>query len=213
MPVVAINNIGRGRVMTIASDSFWKYAFRTGGDEELRGVYYRFWKRSIRWLINDNEFKQIKLKLSKLVIFPNDTITIKATVFYNDFANVPIKNIKLIYEKENKKSKLLTLNGNNGLYYSQFTAPEPGNYKIKLTVTDRGKDILSEQTLLLVKNPEAEEKRNISINKRNLPGKLTNKIPDNSIINLVNNSEKIITLEAYIVVMRFVLNLGLLSLL
>ena len=195
MAVVSVNKVGRGRVLSIATDSFWKYAFLTGDNEELRGLYYKFWRRSIRWLINDKEFKQVKLRLSKLVVLPGDKVKVSVNAFYNNSTYVPMKNIILSVIDSFGKSYSLAVTGANGLYSAVINAPSFGSYKVKLTVKNGNEDIASDESFLLVKNPEAEEKRITSISLTTLPGNIITEIPYDKLRKLLTEDEsgKIVT--------------------
>jgi hypothetical protein len=56
MAVLAYQRYGRGKVMTVASDGLWRWAFLPPRLEAYKPVYGQFWGQLIRWLISGSEF-------------------------------------------------------------------------------------------------------------------------------------------------------------
>ncbi len=60
-PLIAVREAGKGRVMTIATDSLWKWKFSQEGEQGSGKYYQLFWERSLRWLMRDPEMKSVSL--------------------------------------------------------------------------------------------------------------------------------------------------------
>ncbi len=61
LPVVAVAEPGRGRVLAVATDTLWHWALPhvgAGGDD---AVYRDFWTRALRWLVHDPELELVRL--------------------------------------------------------------------------------------------------------------------------------------------------------
>ncbi len=90
LPVLAVWDKGKGRVMAIASNTTWRWSFLMSGMG--RGSYYynRFWQKSIRWLIKAPEFKLVNLQSDKRTYIVGDEIRLKVTILnehYQPYAN------------------------------------------------------------------------------------------------------------------------------
>jgi len=91
-PVVAVTEAGEGRVMTVMTDSTWRWGF----SEELKGsnLYAPFMNNAIRWLIQDPELELVRLELSDDAPNPGTTVQMRAMVFdtnYQPAANFPVE--------------------------------------------------------------------------------------------------------------------------
>jgi len=56
MAVLAYQRYGRGKVMTVAGDGLWRWAFLPPRLQGYESVYGEFWGQVIRWLISGSEF-------------------------------------------------------------------------------------------------------------------------------------------------------------
>ena len=60
LPVIAVREAGKGRVLTVGSDSTWRWAFEGAG---ARRPYERFWESAIRWLVRDPALSLLRLEV------------------------------------------------------------------------------------------------------------------------------------------------------
>ena len=65
VPVVAVRNFGQGRVLSIFTDTTWRWDFKSFGQGQDNRNYYKFWGNAIRWLIRDPELKTIRVRTDK----------------------------------------------------------------------------------------------------------------------------------------------------
>lgn len=92
MPVIAIAERGEGRVMTLTSDSSWRWGFEHVGNGGTQREYQHFWNNAIRWLIQDPELKLVRLDLNADVISPQATLDATIRVFSPDYS--PATNVE-----------------------------------------------------------------------------------------------------------------------
>ncbi|MEO6950703.1 MAG: glutamine amidotransferase [Polyangia bacterium] len=64
LPIIAVREAGKGRVLTVGSDSTWRWAFE-GPATGTRRPYERFWESAIRWLVRDPALSLLRLELDK----------------------------------------------------------------------------------------------------------------------------------------------------
>lgn len=92
MPVVAVSEVGDGRVMSLTSDSTWRWAFENVGDGGTSREYQVFWNSTIRWLIKDPELKLIDVEVPEDVHPPGEPLDITVRISNPDYT--PAKNTK-----------------------------------------------------------------------------------------------------------------------
>ncbi len=61
LPVVAVAEPGRGRVLAVATDTLWHWALPYVGAGGEDAVYRDFWTRALRWLVHDPELELVRL--------------------------------------------------------------------------------------------------------------------------------------------------------
>jgi hypothetical protein len=91
MPVVAASEAGEGRVLTVMTDSTWRWTF----SEELKGssIYSPFLQNAIRWLTRDPELELIRVEVSESQPTTKANVTIRVQVYdtnYNPAPNYPV---------------------------------------------------------------------------------------------------------------------------
>jgi uncharacterized membrane protein len=105
--IINIFQFQQGRVMSIATDSMWKWAF----DESQVGSrhFNKFWGNSIRWLIADPSLNPLKVKCDQDKYAENQEIIVTATLSSQDYQPLANESIELIFEEiERDPSRDLT---------------------------------------------------------------------------------------------------------
>ena len=93
MPILAIREIGKGRVMSLGVDASWRWSFSEGVEGESNQAYLRFWKNAIRWLVADPEDRAVSISPSKDNATIGEEIDITVTirdVGYNTVSGVDV---------------------------------------------------------------------------------------------------------------------------
>ena len=76
LPVLAVQEVGKGRSLAFTSDSSWRWGFgrpaaadapgkapaSAGGDDGRGRDYQKFWESAIRWLVRDPELRLLRLE-------------------------------------------------------------------------------------------------------------------------------------------------------
>jgi uncharacterized membrane protein len=65
LPLVAIREVGAGRVMSVMTDYSWQWNFMAAGQGGSSKPYQRFWENSLRWLLQDPEMRLITMTAEK----------------------------------------------------------------------------------------------------------------------------------------------------
>ena len=64
LPIIAVREAGKGRVLSVGSDSTWRWAFE-GPAQGTGRPYERFWESAIRWLVRDPALSLLRLDLDR----------------------------------------------------------------------------------------------------------------------------------------------------
>jgi uncharacterized membrane protein len=54
LPVLAVQEVGAGRAMTLTADSSWRWSLSEAAQGRGNQAYLRFWKNAFRWLMRDS---------------------------------------------------------------------------------------------------------------------------------------------------------------
>jgi uncharacterized membrane protein len=84
MPVVAVQDYGAGRALSLTADTTWKWKFQVEA-EGMDSPYYRFWRQSVRWLADRAETELAPDQLVRawpvrVEYEPGEPVVIKARV-------------------------------------------------------------------------------------------------------------------------------------
>jgi len=77
MAVLAYQRYGRGKVMTVAGDGLWRWAFLPPRLARYDSIYAEFWGQVIRWMITGSEFlpgQDVTFRTSRKVYAPGEDV-------------------------------------------------------------------------------------------------------------------------------------------
>ncbi len=95
--IINIYQYEQGRVMSIATDSLWRWAFN---DKEVGGKHYhKFWGNSIRWLISDPSLNPLKIKADQEKYSLQSDINIDVTLLSQDYQPLADEEVELLIEE------------------------------------------------------------------------------------------------------------------
>ena len=105
LPVLAVAEAGRGRVMALTTDSSWLWYFADVGAGGDGRHYHTFWNNAIRWLIKDPELKRIRLSVKQELIPPGKPIPIKVKVYDRSYSPVKDATVTIVVTPINNAAK------------------------------------------------------------------------------------------------------------
>ncbi len=126
-PVLAVRNVGKGRVFASAADSTWIWHMRDveqGGDGER---YRVFWNNVIRWLIRDPELKHLVVRADRDEVRPGGEMKLDIRVTDEDFQPRAGAELAVRLYKEGQPAPLLE---------RRTTADADGGALVSLPVPD-----------------------------------------------------------------------------
>ncbi|WP_025321486.1 hypothetical protein [Deferrisoma camini] len=80
LPLVVAAEVGAGRVLTIGTDSLWRWTLPRVGAGEDEGAYRDFWTRALRWLVHDPDTELVRLALPAGPVRAGAALELKARV-------------------------------------------------------------------------------------------------------------------------------------
>lgn len=84
--VVAVRNVGKGRTMSVATDTTWNWALAGTAGPGAGQDHATFWRNAVRWLVKDAEQKQVQVLTNRENYRLGDTIQAQIRVLDDDYA-------------------------------------------------------------------------------------------------------------------------------
>ncbi len=135
MAVVAYQRYGKGKVMSIGAQGLWKWAFLPPQQKEFDGIYERFWRQVVLWMIFESEFfpsQEITFRTARYQYKPGDQVNLTVSTRHIDHAAYtprielhPPEGETLDIRPANKPS-------HPKIFSASFTPPAEGEYRAVL---------------------------------------------------------------------------------
>jgi uncharacterized membrane protein len=136
MPVVAVQQADKGRVMVVTTDTTWKWVFEAGIEGKDHRLYDRFWSNAIRWLIKDPELDLLRVSIPDPSVAVGKSVHIHIELVRGDYRPAANQPVQVIIRRRDEAG---------GLRQSQIVArftdkktDGEGNLKLEYPVTKTG---------------------------------------------------------------------------
>ncbi|MFN0062699.1 MAG: glutamine amidotransferase [Myxococcaceae bacterium] len=144
-PLVVAGEYGRGRVLVVASDASWKWAFVGNAEGTSSRDYERFWGAALRWLIHDPDLSAVSLAADPSVVEPGQPVGAVVTVRSAGFEPVPGASVRVELRSADSGQRLAektAVTGQDGTARVDFGAQPAGAYQLHASATlgDRAGD-------------------------------------------------------------------------
>ncbi|MDP6793899.1 MAG: hypothetical protein QGG00_00780 [Verrucomicrobiota bacterium] len=155
IPLLAIRDAGRGKVLFMGTDSAWRW--RRGVEDKF---HYRFWSQIARWMAHKRHLAEKEgIRLSYSPETPNvgDRVFLQATVL--DEAGFPLENGKvngMIVSPtgRDEQLELTETDGGWGVYSAELLPQEGGPFEITIEASEHDRKL---ETKLTVSLPKREK--------------------------------------------------------
>ena len=157
--MVAVRSAGKGRTMSIATDSLWRWHFLVSGTGQTSKYYQLFWERALRWLMRDPEMKPLSLAAVKEYYHPAEEVSLFFQVQDNAYEPVSGATVNLEAVKAPENCAFKGQAGNEiapGKYRFSFKLDCPGGYRFQASAKKNGNSLGTDQEILVVKRESAE---------------------------------------------------------
>ena len=155
IPLLAIRNAGRGKVLFMGTDSAWRW--RRGVEDKF---HYRFWSQVARWMAHKRHLAEkegIRLSFTPETPKVGDRVFMQATVL--DEAGFPLEDGEVNGEiispgGQGEQLELTEVEGGWGGYSTEFLPQEGGAYQIKIDASEHDREL---ETKIVVSLPKREK--------------------------------------------------------
>lgn len=165
--LIAVREVGKGRVLMIATDSFWRFRFEQEGQEGQTKYYQLFWERALRWLVKDPEMKNHSLSLFKDKYQPGEDINIYFNVQDRSYQPVSGATVSLKAVQAPEGCSPAEMPGEEiapGKYQFKLNLNCPGGYKLQAIAEKEGLVAGTDEAVLAVEK-DSQELQDLSIRK------------------------------------------------
>ena len=152
IPLLAIRDAGRGKVLFMGTDSAWRW--RRGVEDKF---HYRFWSQVARWMAHKRHLAEkegIRLSFSPETPKVGDRIFLQATVL--DEAGFPLENgevngVIIPPTGRGEQLELTEVEGGWGVYSAEFLPQEGGPIEITISAPKHDRELKTKLTVSLHK--------------------------------------------------------------
>jgi hypothetical protein len=130
MAVVAYQNYGQGKVLSLVGEGLWRWALLPPELKEYSDCYTEFWTQLIRWMVNQSDFlpgQDLSLKTDHSSYASGDTVRLMAFVRGRSNSALP----PVTVTRPDGKTVQVTLSAAGGApadFVGSFRPAQPGEY-------------------------------------------------------------------------------------
>lgn len=143
-PVLALWEYGRGRTMTLTTDSSWYWAFTSHLGGAPSRHYERFWGNALRWLVRDPDLTTLQVQADPPTVEPGRPVGVGIVARLPDYqpaagADVTVELVAA--EDGSVVGSQKVVAAADGTAHVEFPPPPPGAYLLRSTATKDGKTL------------------------------------------------------------------------
>ena len=140
-PVIAVQEVGLGRTMAIATDGTWTYWLPAQLSAKTGRVYERLWSNALRWLVRDPELSPLSIVAEAATVEPGQPIVASVIARSRDYSAAAQAEVEVdLVNAEGggvvTKQKLVT--DADGAARVEFPPAPEGAYHLVARATHRG---------------------------------------------------------------------------
>jgi hypothetical protein len=132
-PLLAIQEVGRGRTLALATDGSWSWAFPSHAQGAPTRAYERFWSNAIRWLVRDPDLTTLSVTADPPSVEPGRPVVVAVGARTADYQPAPGANISVdlvAAEDGHVVEQATAVAGPDGTARIELPPPGPGAYKV-----------------------------------------------------------------------------------
>lgn len=162
MPVIVAGEYGQGRVLTVGTDSLWRWGFVAAARPGDDGRHYvELWENSIRWLIQDPELRHLLVESDAVEYAPDTPVRLSVRLLDRDYAPLAGGSVRVEVERgadaaqaEAVASEVIEVDA-AGRGRTELPRLGPGVYRVTASAELGGKPVTA-RDLFLVRDVGAE---------------------------------------------------------
>lgn len=132
-PLLAIQEVGRGRTLAMATDGSWVWAFTSHAQGAPTRAYERFWSNAIRWLVRDPDLTTLSVTADPPSVEPGRPVVVVVGARTADYQPAPGASIsvELVSAEDGRVvGQATAVAGPDGTARVELPPPGPGAYKV-----------------------------------------------------------------------------------
>ncbi len=159
LPITAVWQKGKGRVLAMAANSTWRWSMWLAGTGRGNYPYGRYWQQLFNWLVNAPDLKQITVAPEKAVYRQGEEILVQATVLDEFYRYEETAAVSLTVQEPNGKTQAANslMYSGNGIYETTIPAEKPGRYILNVTAEKGAKHLGAASNFVTVNAATSEE--------------------------------------------------------
>jgi len=163
LPIVAVREVGAGRVAAVMTDSLWVWSMAAAGAGVSAKPYQRFWENTVRWLLQDPEMRLITFSSEQGRVSPGEAVSATIEVLDDTYHPTDRATVKVEVLEQPTGAALTPTEPEPfgvGKYRVTLKPSLPGGYRLRATATLNGRE-LGHDDLLLEAAEESAEWRDV----------------------------------------------------
>lgn len=139
-PVVAVREVGQGRVLAVTTDGTWYWGFVAAGDGEAGRAHARFWNNALRWMVRDPELTPLQVQPERPVVEPGEPVGLSLSVRGADYGPAPGARVsaELVSDDGKTVGRAEGVAGADGTARIALPPVPPGAYRVAATAERAG---------------------------------------------------------------------------
>jgi uncharacterized membrane protein len=142
LPVFAIRDYGRGKVMLASSDSTWRWKLGAASDWRIGAFYARFWTKAVQYLTGSLDLSKVKFAPLPDRLPPREPAQFSLRVFDEAFRPAERAQVELsvVWTTPDGKSREVTAQpAEPGVYSIELTGLKPGTHQLRASARYQGR--------------------------------------------------------------------------
>ncbi|HMB71522.1 MAG TPA: hypothetical protein VKU85_19590, partial [bacterium] len=155
LPLVAIMQNGRGRVLAVAGAPYWRWDLYLWGTGRSGDLFRRFVSRSVRWLVARDELKQVMVRPGKSLYDGAESVVIEGQIYDDDFRPIDGADVRAtvrgpLGSDEERPREISLVDLGAGRYRASLPGLPPGDYRIEGNAGLGGAELGGDQSEMTV---------------------------------------------------------------
>lgn len=137
VPILAVREVERGRVMSLAVDASWRWSFSEAAEGRGNQVYLRFWKNALRWLVADPEDRRVVVVPSRENVFLGDDVRLTIKVRDAGYGAVSDRRVTgTVQAPDGKTTPVDIVTGPTGEGVVSYQPTMQGAHRVRVQTSD-----------------------------------------------------------------------------
>ena len=134
VPVIAIQDVGKGKVLSLAADTTWRWEMMR--EAEAPDRFRRFWGNAVRYVAPDPRLQPGRPQIQRSQMNPAVGETLSLSTRLVDKLFQPVRSADLVVTVKSPSSRLLTI-------YPRDSRSKPGVYDYDVTLDEAGEWVVT----------------------------------------------------------------------